>query len=445
MSYNSFMLKIDIAGLKVDAITKKLLLDGITSRIKSGQKTFVITPYSEFLYHGFQDPKLLEIFNQADFSVADGIGLFWAKRFLDIPLTAKSFWGKVFQAAWQIKYSLAAIIFYPRWIKSALPEKIVGADLIWDLAKLAADNNLSVYLLGGFGDTPQLAAEKIQKTNSNGRQILFSGKNPGDPTVIDDINRAQPDLLFVAYGPIKQEKWIAENLPKLNVKLAIGLGGSFDYIAGKKSAPPKFIRYCGLEWLWRLFTQPYRAKRIFHATFGLAWGLWHYKVFKSLPLRHNVAIVILNQKNEILVCQRDPKNFYVDIISNEETLKRQNYWQLPQGGIDSEEGLVEAAKREAKEETGIKNLQLVKISDRTNTYIWNNARRKFWHNRRHRNIGQVQNVCYFKFLGPDSEIKIDNDEFIGYQWVKINDLDKIAHPERANLIKIVQEDLKDLA
>ena len=127
--------KIDIAGLKVDSITKKELLDGIINRIKNGQKTFAITPYSEFVYHSFQDPKLLEIFNQADFSVADGIGLFWAKRFLDIPLTAKSYWGKVLQAAWQIKYSLAAIIFNPRWIKSALPEKIVGADLIWDCSR----------------------------------------------------------------------------------------------------------------------------------------------------------------------------------------------------------------------------------------------------------------------------------------------------------------------
>lgn len=437
--------KIDIAGLKVDAITKKELLDGIINRIKTGQKTFVITPYSEFLYHSFQDPMLLEIFNRADFSVADGIGLFWAKRFLEIPLTAKSYWGKILQAAWQIKYTLAAIIFYPRWIKSALPEKIVGADLIWDLAKLAADNNLSVYLLGGFGETAKVAGEKL-KVGSEKLQIAgWSNKDPGDTTIIDDINKTNPDLLFVAYGPIKQEKWIAENLSKLNAKLAIGLGGSFDYIAGKKSEPPKFVRYSGMEWLWRLITQPYRAKRIFHATFGLAWRLWHYKVFKNLPLRPNVAIVILNQKNEVLICQRNPKNFHVDIITTEESLKRLNYWQLPQGGINGGENLIEAAKREALEETGIKNLEYIKTSLHTNTYIWNNALRKFWHNRTHKNIGQIQNIVYFKCLEKDSEIKEDNHEFISHKWVSVSELDKTAHQEKINLIKIVRDDLKNLA
>ena len=121
MGYNLLMEKIDVAGLKIDSVTKKQLLDSILERILSGEKTFVTTPYSEFLYHAFKDPSLLDIFNKADFSVADGIGIFWAKKFLDIPLTAKSYWGKIIQAMWQVKYSLAAIIFWPRWIKSALP------------------------------------------------------------------------------------------------------------------------------------------------------------------------------------------------------------------------------------------------------------------------------------------------------------------------------------
>ena len=154
--------KIDVAGLKVDAITKKQLLDGILGRLKNNQRTFIITPYSEFLYNGLRDSKILAIFNQADFSVPDGIGMFWAAKFLQIPLTAKTYYGKIFQAFWQAKYSLAAIIFNRRWIKSAFPEKIVGADLIWDLTKLAAENNKSIYLLGGFGDTSKIAAEKLE-------------------------------------------------------------------------------------------------------------------------------------------------------------------------------------------------------------------------------------------------------------------------------------------
>jgi UDP-N-acetyl-D-mannosaminuronic acid transferase (WecB/TagA/CpsF family) len=104
LGYNQFMNKIDIAGLKVDAITKQDFLEQSLKRILLNQKTFVITPYSEFLYNSFQDPKLLEVFNKADFSLADGIGIFWSKKYLSIPLTANNYWIKILQAAWQIKY-----------------------------------------------------------------------------------------------------------------------------------------------------------------------------------------------------------------------------------------------------------------------------------------------------------------------------------------------------
>jgi exopolysaccharide biosynthesis WecB/TagA/CpsF family protein len=436
------MNKTDVAGLKVDPLTKQELLTSILRRIAVNQKTWVTTVYSEFLYAGFRDTKIIEMLNTANFAVADGIAIFWAKKFLEIPLTAKSYGGKIFQALWQIKYSLAAIIFYPKWIKNALPEKIVGADLIWDLAKMASDNHLSIFLLGGFGNTPELAKQKLISQFPN-ISISVSNKNPNEQSVVEDINRVHPDMLFVAYGPIKQEKWIAENLQKLNIKVAIGVGGSFDYIAGKKSAPPKFVRYSGLEWLWRLITQPHRLKRIINATFGLVSGLWHYKVFHALPLRQNVAAVILNQNNEILLCQRNPKDFFIDIITSEESLKRNNYWQLPQGGIDAGEGIVEAGKREAWEETGLENLELVKISPKTNTYVWNNAVRKFWKNRTHRNMGQTQHIVYFKFSGNDAEIKIDNKEFINFKWVKPGNLLSTIHPERLPLGKIVTEDLNN--
>lgn len=436
--------KISVAGLKIDAITKKEFLLHTEKRILSGQKTFVITPYSEFLFYSFQNPKLLEIFNQADFSVADGIGIFWAKKYLEIPLNLKKYWPRIIQAFWQILYSLAAIVFYPRWIKNALPEKIVGADLIWDLAGLAAKNNLSIFLLGASGNIAERATKKLKVTSDKLQVAGWSNKNPDDPSVINDINNLKPDILFVAYGPVKQEKWIANNLQKLDVKLAIGLGGTFDYLAGKRLNPPKIMRYGGLEWLYRLFTQPKRYKRIYHATIGLISGLWHYKIFSSQPLRPNAAIVILNYKNEVLVCERNPKDFYIDIPASQKSLKKYNYWQLPQGGINPKESLIDAAKREALEETGIKNLQYIKTSAQTNIYFWNGALRGFWHNRNYNFSGQVQSVVYFKFLGSDNEIKVDNDEFINFKWIPIKDLSKIIHEERASLVKIVLEDLKNL-
>jgi N-acetylglucosaminyldiphosphoundecaprenol N-acetyl-beta-D-mannosaminyltransferase len=459
------MEKVDIAGLKVNSITKPDLLKALLERIQKNTKTFVITPYSEFLYRAFQDRKILDILNQADFAVPDGIGIFWAKKYLEIPLTFKSYWGKIIQAAWQIKYSLAAILFYPKWIKSALPEKIVGADLVWDLAKLAVDNNLSIYLLGGFGQTSAITANKLRAgliknlefnkpsnlALNDGRQFNgdlkiagASNKNPEDVSVIDDINKSGADILMVAYGPIKQEEWIVKHLPNLNIKLAIGVGGSFDYIAGIKKAPPKFIRYSGLEWLWRLITQPQRLKRIWQATFGLMSGLWHYKVFHSLPLRPNVAIVILNKENKVLICQRNPLDSNIDIISSKKNLSSKDYWQFPQGGIDQGEDVTTAALREAMEETGLINLSLIKVSNKHHTYFWNNALRKFLKNKFHRNCGQKQSIVFLKNLGSDSDVKIDNHEFINYQWVTQNLLENMVHYERSNLTKLVLEDLKNV-
>ena len=197
----------------------------------------------------------------------------------------------------------------------------------------------------------------------------------------------------------------------------------------------------GVEGRGRLFTQPHRIKRIWQATFGLIMMLMRYKVFESLPLRSNVAAVVINSGSQILICQRDPKNHHVDIIHTVESLSSQNYWQFPQGGIDGNEDLVEAAKREALEETGLKNLELIKVSPHTNTYIWNNALRHFWKNRHHQNQGQTQNIVYFKHNGDDDDVKIDNDEFINYRWINIQDLEKFVHPERLSLIKIVQNDL----
>ena len=99
MGYNLFMDKIDIAGLKIDAITKADLLKQLADRIKNGQKTWATTPYSEFLYAGLMDGRVMNMLNQADFAVPDGIGMFWAKKYLDIPLTAKSYLGKIFQGS----------------------------------------------------------------------------------------------------------------------------------------------------------------------------------------------------------------------------------------------------------------------------------------------------------------------------------------------------------
>ncbi|MDE2311775.1 MAG: WecB/TagA/CpsF family glycosyltransferase [Patescibacteria group bacterium] len=436
------MKRIDIAGLKIDAVTKKQLLDILAKRITEGQKTFLTTPYSEFLHAALANPAIMETLNQADLAVADGIGLFWAKRFLDLPLTAKSYWAKILQAFWQAKYTLAAIIFRPAYIRSTLPEKIPGSDLIWDLIELVADKNLSIYLLGGFGDTPKLAANKLQTTSYKLKIAGYSNKNPGDPTAIEDIKKASPDLLFVAYGPIKQERWIAQNLPNLPVKLAVGLGGTFDYLAHKQPQPPRFWRQAGLEWLWRLLTQPRRARRIFNATFGLANEVLLFKIYTQLPWRKNAVSVILNAQGQVLVCRRNPEPKRDDAVG-EDIKKFRDYWQLPQGGIEPGEDLEAGTKREVLEETGLTNLRLIGVSKLTHSYwfplSWKRILVKRWHFR-----GQIQNILFFQHQGNDSDVKIDQSEFVDYRWIATRDLVSTINPEKKNLVKLVVTELKNL-
>lgn len=245
----------------------------------------------------------------------------------------------------------------------------------------------------------------------------------------------------MAYGPITQEKWIAENLSKLNIKLAVGVGGSFDYIAGVKKAPLKFIRYSGLEWLWRLFTQPKRVNRIWQATFGLIDKLVHYKVFNSYPYRPNVVSIILNRENKILICQRSPNNpedhkfgfFKKDML---------NYWQFPQGGRDKEETLEQTALRECKEELGLTNLSVINISKKKHSYFYPNALRPFFA-KQSEFKGQEQSIVYLRFTGLDSEIKVDNIEFINYRWVSQEKLSEEVHEHRKAIAKIVRQDFAE--
>jgi N-acetylglucosaminyldiphosphoundecaprenol N-acetyl-beta-D-mannosaminyltransferase len=435
------MAKVDIAGLQVDAITKQEFLAEIEKRLEAAQKTFVVTPYSEFLYAALRDKSMLDLLNKADIAIPDGVGILWAERFLSLPFTLKNYYLKILQALWQVVYSGTSALLYPKSIYRTFPAKLTGADIVWDLAALAAEKNYSLYLLGGFDDTPQIAAQRLQAKFPGLKIAGASNKSPSDASVITDIQIVQPDILLVCYGPIRQEQWIVEHYNDLPIKLAIGLGGTFDYIAGKKWQPPRFIRASGLEWLYRLITQPTRVRRIARATVGLITALIRYKVFHSLGYRSNVVCVVFNDKKEILICQRNPEEKDLRSIGERNKLKYKNYWQFPQGGIDKGETVAQAAQRELQEETGIISANLIKISEQINRYEYTHARRPLLFNDAHRK-GQEQQIAYFQFQGLNSEIRPDNEEFIAFRWVPAAELKGAVHPERWSIARIVLDDLQ---
>lgn len=268
-----------IAGLIVTKATKQQVLQELSERLARNLSTFIVTPYSEFLYASLKDPQIQKTLNSAHISISDGVGIQWASVFLHKPLTAKNKVLRTLQCIWQVIITGANILVRPTTLQEVLPEKIVGADFVWDLSELAAQKGYSVYILGGFGDTPAHARDILVKKFPQLRIAGISNKQADDPSILEDVSNAEPDFLFVALGPLKQEQWIVDNMHKFpSIKLGIGLGATFDYITGAKQAPPTWVRNIGLEWLFRLITQPYRYKRIYNATLGLIVLLIKYKL-----------------------------------------------------------------------------------------------------------------------------------------------------------------------
>lgn len=268
-------MKIDLLGINVNADTKNTILFLIKKQLAESRQIFIVTPYSEMIVAAQKDEKFRRILNSADFALPDGIGILWAAHFLKFSPPAREGdqegVGGRGRTILKLITSLIAIIVNPKSIRDPIPEKISGKDFIWDLARLAGERGFTIFLLGGYDDTPKLVASAL---HSKYRNLEIVGTSTGprdDPNLLNTINNSGADFLFVALGPVAQEKWIYENLPKLRIKLAIGLGGTFDYLTGKRPPAPQIWANLGLEWLWRLTTQPWRIFRISKGIFGLIW------------------------------------------------------------------------------------------------------------------------------------------------------------------------------
>jgi N-acetylglucosaminyldiphosphoundecaprenol N-acetyl-beta-D-mannosaminyltransferase len=241
--------KINILSVLIDNLPKKEVLAKIEQFLVDGQQHFIVTPNPEMVVAAQKDKKFLEIINRADLAVPDGVGLIFASRYLKRPL----------------------------------PQRITGVDLMTDICRLAEQKNCSVFLLGAkFSETEKRGLTNPEETAAALRKKFPQLKISSDvlapeessERLIKKINLEKPEILFVALGAGRQEKLIAENLIKMSsVKIAMGVGGAFDFIAGKIKRAPRWMRETGLEWLWRLFAQPWRWRRIFTATIKFSWEI----------------------------------------------------------------------------------------------------------------------------------------------------------------------------
>ncbi|MEN8097434.1 MAG: WecB/TagA/CpsF family glycosyltransferase [Chloroflexota bacterium] len=220
-----------VLGVPIHKVTYSELMDQIQSWIDNGQKAQLATANPEFIMEARKDSIFRLILERATLSVADGIGLMAAAR----------------------------------WKGRPLPERITGSDGVPLIAEAAARQGWRIYLLGAApGVAKKTAAELIQRYPD----LEIAGTYAGSPSqdeeddLVERINQSKADILFVAYGAPKQDKWIARNLHRLDVSMAMGVGGAFDFISGIILRAPQWMQRVGLEWLYRLMREPWRWRRM---------------------------------------------------------------------------------------------------------------------------------------------------------------------------------------
>lgn len=219
-----------ILGVPVHAVTNTQALEACLRHLKRGKPGYVATPNLDFVMQAGRDPELHRILSQADLVIADGMPLVWLSRDLG----------------------------------PALPERVAGSDLVLTLAEAAARESYRVFHLGGAPGVPEKAGE-VLKNRYPGFQ-LAGAYSPRKADLLDmnhgeiltRIREASPDILYVAFGAPKQEKWINMHYRDWQVGLALGIGGSLDFLAGTQKRAPKWMQKTGTEWIWRLGTDPKR-------------------------------------------------------------------------------------------------------------------------------------------------------------------------------------------
>lgn len=277
--------RIQIAEVPIDNVTYEQVLHRIDDFVQNDRKVYLVTANPEIILNASQNEHFLPILKSSEINTADGVGVLWAASYLSSPLPKSS----VLQYL-QLLGSLAAILVMPGRKHSVLQERVTGSDLLKRIAETSQEKEWKLFLLGA---SPGVAKKTKEKFKKKFPKVKIVGTFEGTPQLEDEdlicekINKAEPDILFVAYGSPAQECWIHRNLFKLpSVKVAIGVGGAFDFYGGNIKRAPKWLQKSGLEWLWRLGRQPKRFSRIWRATAVFVRLVFNEKrkVFEDLPL-----------------------------------------------------------------------------------------------------------------------------------------------------------------
>ncbi len=419
---------IELLGIKINDLKKKDILDKISNFMEDNLKShYIVTPNPEMVMRAYYDYHFQFILRSADLAIPDGVGLLWAAKFLSLK-SGRSILRSP-GIVWQMIYTELSLIFYPSYCRKIVPDRIAGTDLIDDISGLAEKKNQSIFFLGADPGIAKKASEKlkIKYVNLNITGFLsVPATKKSESYIINQINKSGADIVFVAFGAPKQEKWIASNINKCSsVKLMIGVGGAFDFISDKIKRSPTIMRKIGIEWLYRLFKEPWRFKRIYTAVIRFPLMTLRYKIRVSPEFRKNVIGIIFKRKGGIRV-----------LVFNR--AGSMNHWQFVQGGVEDNENEETAVLREIKEEINLSSNKLLfyKKSDKINKYIW-----PLGEQFRYNKVGQAQSILLFEFMGQDSDIKTNKDVFSDFKWIDPEELNQVLHPVRRRTGNIIKDEL----
>src|SRR4051812_8466682 len=220
---------IAILGVPFDNVSAKEAVALVEQMVATRRPHYLVTANVDFLVQAQEDIELRRILFDAHLVLCDGTPLVWASRMLGNPL----------------------------------PERVAGSDLVPLLIRIAAEKNYRLFFLGGTPESTQVALDKIKAQYP---KLSMVGYSPPFNKLLemdhDEIKRriqeAQPDFLFVSFGCPKQEKWIAMHYRSLRVPVAIGVGGTIDFLAGRLARAPHWMQRSGTEWIFRLAQEPRR-------------------------------------------------------------------------------------------------------------------------------------------------------------------------------------------
>jgi len=399
----------NILGINLSELNASEVLERCRRFLASDRPHYLVTPNPEIVLAAHQDEEFFYILNEADLAIADGIGL-----------------------------KLAA------WLFGRPIPRVTGADLSLKLLTLAQKEKLRIAVVHwreGLSKQTDISTMLLEKYPDLEALVLDAERDVNQPEIIKKLQEFSPKILFVALGFPYQEKFIHHNLKHLpDLRLALGIGGSFDFMTGKTRRAPRIWRFLGLEWLWRLLTAPrdeyykHRVRRIYQATLVFLAKVLLVRFIRPFQYRRNVACWLYKPTTEgikILIVERQDSA---------------GHWQLPQGGTDGETPDV-AGARELKEEAGTDKFQAIQTFPNIYRYDFKEVHaygampiRKYINNYR----GQKQSLFVARFTGRDEDVKINFWDHRAWRWVDAQNLVAEVHPVRRESAQIFLDKFNSL-